>query len=171
MNSKPRFKIIDIGHYPDLNTPLGTRYKATLSNSTNLPYLSRETVRTFGMLHHLITEKEVIAAEQKSDITDEDFHTLFLFLQNLMHRLIALAQYKDAALSDANESTMIYQLFGNAGLAHIFLFSFKMHGMAHIPVLLATRIRTILEEINVRSFHIAYPEVSSYSYNSFVSSL
>lgn len=162
MISRPRFKVIDIGHHPDLNTPLVARYKSKLSNSTNLPHLGRETVRIYGMLRHLITEKEVVAAAQKSDISDEDFQKLFFYLQNLMHRLIALVQDKGSESPEASENGMIYKLFGNAGLAHIFLFTFKIHGMAHIPILLSTRIRTCLEKINIKSFHIAYPEASSH---------
>jgi hypothetical protein len=157
MNSKPRFELVNPAPDREDLEPcslLAARYKTKLLNLTNLEDLSQETIEVYRNLRHLITEKERVAGSQKSRITEAEFQSLRSYSDQLMHRLIALVQYKFPALP--NQNALIYRLFGNAALAHIVMFTCNM---PRAPGLISTRIRTSLEIVNLRSFQIAYPEM------------
>jgi hypothetical protein len=126
---------------------------------TGLKEPSEETVEVFSMLRHLLTEKEKVAAVQGPEITDAEFQSLESYSHHLMHRFIALVQYENCSSLKPSQNALIFKLFGNAGLAHIFLFTIKTPLTARISILLSTRIRTTLEKISIPSFQIAYPEV------------
>jgi hypothetical protein len=164
-NLKPRFEIVSPTIYADPeDLTIGARYKTKLSNMTGLKELSQETIEVFSLLRHLLTEKEKVAAIQGSEITDAEFQSLELYSHHLIHRLIALVQYENSNSSKPRQNALIFKLFGNAGLAHIFLFTIKTPSTAPLSILLSTRIRTTLEKINIPSFQIAYPEVSLFHY-------
>lgn len=95
-------------------------------------------------------------------ITDADFQTLQLYSFHLMYRLIALAQYKIP--KESNQNALIYCLFGYAGFGYIVMFTCNVPILssplpARGPMLISTRIRAILERINIPAFQIAYPEM------------
>jgi hypothetical protein len=166
-NLKPRFEIVSPALYTDpKDLVLGAQYKTKLSNMTGLKELSQDTVEVFCMLRYLLTEKEKVAAQQGSEIMDAEFQSLELYSHHLMHRLIALVQYKNPNFSKRSQNALIFKLFGNAGLAHIFLFTIKTPSTAPLSILLSTRIRTTLGKINIPSFQIAYPEASFFHHQS-----
>jgi hypothetical protein len=153
---RPRFKIANIAPHPNLDILLATRYKTKLSNLTGLQDLSQEAIEVYAMLRHLIMEKEKVIAAQSSKVTDEEFDLFLSYSQLLMHRLAALIQFSNSPKPGQNVE--IFRLLGNAGLAHIFMFTSK-HPRGHIRIFISTQIRIILETIDIRSFQIAYPEV------------
>jgi hypothetical protein len=167
LNLKPRFEIVSPALYADPeDLILGARYKTKLSNMTGSKELSQETVEVFSMLRHLLTERGKVAAQQGSEITDAEFQSLELYTHLLMHRLVAIVQYENSNSSRSSQNGLIFNLFGNAGLAHIFLFTIKTPSAAPLSILLSKRIRTALEKINLPSFQIAYPEVSVFHHQS-----
>ena len=166
LGSKPRFELeLELNNPapdPDLenlepSNLIGTRYQTKLSNLTGLRDLSQETIKVYCILRHLITEKERTASLQNMKITNTEFELLQLYSFRLMYRLIALVQYE---IHDSlNQNTLIYGLFGNAGLAHIVMFTCNAPLRIGNPKSISTRIRTSLEMINIQAFQIAYPEM------------
>jgi hypothetical protein len=162
MDSKPRFELVSPALYPgheDLGpyNRLAARYKIKLSNLTGLQDLSQEMMEVYCILRHLITEKEKVAGSLGMEITEAEFLSLQSYCTQLMHRLIALIQYK--APDSLNQNALIYKLFGQAAVAHIVMFTYNAPPRAGIPALMSMRIRTSLEIIRVRDFHVAYPEM------------
>jgi hypothetical protein len=154
--------------YPDLEhsepgNRIGARYQNRLFNLTGLQDISQETIRVYYILRHLITDKEPTAGLQEMGITDADFQTLQLYSFHLMYRLLALAQYKVPEVS--NHNALIYCLFGHAGFRHIGMFTcnikkfFAQPLPDQGPILTSTRIKAILERIDIPAFQIAYPEM------------
>lgn len=158
MNSKPRFELVNPAPDPEDLEPcslLGVRYKTKLSNLTGLQDISQETIEVYRTLRYLIVKKERVLGSQKMG-TDAEFESLRSYTDQLMRRLIALAQCK---IPQSNQNALIYKLFGNAALAHIVMFTRNAPPRLGVPILMSTRIRTSLEIINLRSFQIAYPEM------------
>jgi len=160
---QPRFGLGTPGlPYPDLEhsepgNHIGARYQRRMFNLTGLQDISQETIRVYYILRHLITDKERAAGLQERGITDADFQTLQLYFFHLKYRLIALAQYKIPEVS--NQNSLIYCLFAYAGFGHILMFTCNAKVPAGGPISTSTRIKAILERINIPSFQIAYPEM------------
>lgn len=147
LGSKPRFELKLDSPAPDPNPEdlkhcnlICTRYQTKLSNLTGLQDLSQETLKVYRILRHLIMEKERVAGLQNIGIintryqwlqlhgttnTGSQWLQLHLYSFLLMHQLIALVQYKIA--DSTNQNALIYSLFGNAGLAHILMFTLNAH--------------------------------------------
>jgi hypothetical protein len=128
LDSKPYYGVeyMNMVIYPDLDDSrpsydIAARYQSRLSNLTGLLDLSQETIKVYGLLRQLITEKERIAAIYKMKITEADFELLQQYSYHLVYRLIALVQYH---IPEAlNQNAQIYGLFGNAGIAHVLMFT------------------------------------------------
>jgi hypothetical protein len=59
----------------------------------------------------------------------------------------------------SNLNALIYGIFGNAGLAHILMFTCNSPLPIRDTVLISMRIQASLEMINLQAFQIAYPEM------------
>jgi hypothetical protein len=137
--------------------PIGTRYQTKLLNLTGLGDLSQETIKLYQILRHLITEKESVAGLRGLSVTEAEFHSFQLYTFQLMHRLIALAQYETPELQ--NRNALIYGLFGNAAMIHIMMFTWNsIEKLGYVKVISA-RIQRSLRLINIQAFQIAYPEM------------
>jgi hypothetical protein len=164
MGSKPWYQdeLDNPALYPDLKDlkpstkEIGAQYLIRLSNLTGLQDLSQETIKVYGLLYHLITKKERAAALWSNGVTDAEHQSFQLYSFRIMYRLIALVQYE---FTSSSRNTLIYGLFGNAGMAHLFMFTFNVLPRIGDAILISKRIRTSLEIINMQRFQIAYPEM------------
>jgi hypothetical protein len=162
MGLKPRFELdIPAPRYPKLKdlepfNLLAARYESKLSNLTGLRDLSQEMIKAYRILRHQITDKGKVSGLQEMGIVKADFISLQLYSYQLAYRLIALVQYK---LPESNQNALIYELFGNAGLAHYFMFTWNSPILLRDPITISARIRASLDIINIPAFQIAYPEI------------
>jgi hypothetical protein len=164
-NSKPYYQAeldsldlsSDWGDIEALENPTDAQYQTKLLNLTGLQDLTHKTIKAYGFLRHLMTEKERVAGLQSLGIAASDHPSLQLYGFRLIHRLLFLIQYESP--DPSNPHTHIYSLFGNAGIAHIIMFICNGNPRSGDSILMSKRIQTSLEMINLPSFQIAYPEM------------
>jgi hypothetical protein len=162
LGTKPRFGLVNpalLPLHPDLSnlepyTLLTARYRARISNLTGLPEMSQEMIEVFRIFRHLVVDKERTAGLQTLGITEADYQSLQSYCTQLIYRLIALIQF-DAR----SPNSLVFRLFGNAAVAHIFMFTYNLPPRSDTHVLMSTRIRANLEMIDVQVFQNAYPEM------------
>jgi hypothetical protein len=162
LGTKPRFGLVNpalLPLHPDLSNLepynlLTARYRARLSNLTGLPEMSQEMIEVYRIFRHLVVEKERTAGLQTLGITEADYQSLQSYCTQLMYRLIALIQF-DAQ----SQNSLVFRLFGNAAVAHIFMFTYNLPPRSDTHVWMSTRIRANLEMIDVQVFQNAYPEM------------
>jgi len=150
----PRFKITHTGPKPELEPLSSARFRRKLSNLIGSLDLGQEIEGVYAMLRHFIMDKEKAIAAKK--LTDAEFNSFGSDSQYLSYRLIGLVQSTTG--KQPGRETEIFRLFGLAGLAHIFTFSFKLP-RPHVRFFTSTQIRACLEKIDIRTFQISYPEV------------
>ncbi|KAE9378435.1 hypothetical protein N431DRAFT_366976 [Stipitochalara longipes BDJ] len=154
---RPRFEMPYRDLNPNLDTILCTRYKVKLSNLTGLQDLSQQAVKVHAMLRHLIMDKEMAIAAQKIT-ADAEFDLFVSSSQYLLYQLIPLVQYNNSASPTPGRNTEIFRLLGLAGLAHIFVFTFKLP-RSQMRIFISTQIRASLETIDMCNFQFACPEM------------
>jgi hypothetical protein len=111
-------------------------------------------IEVYRIFRHLVIEKERAAGLQTLGITEADYQSLRSYCNQLIYRLIALIQC-DAQ----SQNSLVFRLFGNAALAHIFMFTDNLPPRSVTHELMSTRIRVTLEMIDVQVFRNAFPEM------------
>lgn len=138
MNSKPRFKVVHSSPEPEDLEPCSLvclQYKAKSFNLTGLYVLDQETVEIYRILRYLIAKTERVLDSQKVGM-EAEFESSRSYTDQLMHRVIALIQYK---IPQPNYNALIYTMIGNAALAHVVMFTRNAPPQAGVPILMSTR--------------------------------
>jgi hypothetical protein len=175
MESKPRLNLLNTNtspcpHLQDLEprSKLAIRYEEQLYNATSLKDITKETMEVYRILRHLISEEENNVTFQKRETSEpaEKFEWLRSYPDPLVYRFIALAQYQLPQPYNQN-SAVIFKLFGNAGLAHIVMWTRAGPPWIYVPTRISPRIRIMTAQIRnilgkpgcLRPLQVAYPEM------------
>jgi len=158
METQPRFLPPGIDYeerksYWDLFSPLALLYEAKLFHLTGVRDLSKETMEVYWDMRDLTGQKEV-AIHSKHRVEILSYSDM---VERLVRRIIALVQSE--GLKSLNHNSSIFVLFGNAALLHIYMFMKDGPGGCPFCGLVATRLRTRLEAVNLAYFHKEYPEL------------
>jgi len=162
LGSTPRFELVIPAAYPEPVYPeffksIGLRYKAKLSNLTKLDELSQQTIDAYYLLRYLMDEKEKLCCSPQPlemSITIEEFQ---IRTDQLMRQLTTILQYKIPESS--KPYGLMFELFANAALSHAIAYNCKPSKLGSPIQLCVERIRAALEEIDIPSFQIAFPEM------------
>lgn len=159
MESEPRFELfnlLDLDNPPNraMYSSLAIRYKVKLFNLTGLRDLSDETIAVYWDLRKLSALKEVASCRP-------DRHVEMAFysdtLELLERRVIQIARHKDL-LYPATD-LVIYHLFADAVILHIYLFMRDLPRGLPFFHLMSSTLRQLLECLDVQRFYIQYPEM------------
>lgn len=105
-------------------------------------------------LRNLTALKDLVFAAYESPITPLEFNTLVGRLVVSLVRIV----HQDIPTS-SNQNALIFRLFGNAALAHVVMFMREIYERHFFSELLSSRIRTNVEDIDMPSFQLQYPEM------------
>jgi hypothetical protein len=159
METKPRFEPFEFAaaEGPADRTKyssLAIRYKDKLFNLTGLQGLSEETIDIYWSLRNLSALKEVASCHP-----DQNVEMVFYgdMLEQLERRVVRIVQ-QDALLFSTTD-LVIYRLFGYAVLLHIYLFMRDLPRGLGFFHLLSTRLRRLLEGVDIQILYIQYPEM------------
>jgi hypothetical protein len=98
--------------------------------------------------------KDLVFAAYEPPITLSEFNT---YIGRLVSRLVRIV-HQDV-LTSSNQNALIFKLFGNATLIYVVIFMRKTYKHHFFNELLSSRIRTNVEEIDMLSFQLQYPEM------------
>jgi hypothetical protein len=133
---------------------LALRYTTKICNLTGLTELSHKTIDVYWGLRNLTALKDLVFAAYEPPITLSEFNT---YVGRLVSRLVRIV-HQDVP-SSSNQNALIFRLFGNAALAHVVMFMRETYMHHFFNELLSSRIRTNVEEIDMPSFQLQYPEM------------
>lgn len=126
-------------------------------NLTGLTELSEDTIEAYHLFRHLIAEKDKCDATGNlldMRITKPEFQA---YTDHLIRRFINIIQ--SPALESSGSNALIFKLLAYAALAHLMTFLSTPSRRGSVLQLMSTRIREILEVVNVPAFQLAYPEM------------
>lgn len=135
------------------DSPLASRYESKLRNLTDMIFRSHEAMDIYKMLRHLANLKENVFKT-----TPQSHSTVSSFLENacsLERRLMKLIRPN----SFDPENSVIYQLFGLAGLNYIILFIRPLLLRSQISKVLSVRLREVIKSIDIHVLHVQYQDM------------
>jgi hypothetical protein len=135
--------------------PLASRYQAKLSNLTDLPLLSQETVEAYRALRHFTAVKDHLVISPSHD--NSELQPLLDMTGRLDRRLIKII--RSDTLDHPNQTTVIFKLFGNAALIHQVMFIRQAPTRLSLSNILSTRLRTLIESIDLAVLQTQYPDM------------
>jgi hypothetical protein len=133
---------------------LAVRYKSKLFNLTGLRELSEKTIKTYWGLRNLTALKDVVSCSQEYN---EQMLSYSDMLERVERQVVNIVQSEP--ILSSSENLLIYRLFGNAALLHIYMFMRDLPRGLPFFHMLSNRIRQLLEVVDIERLQMQYPEM------------
>jgi hypothetical protein len=130
------------------------RYKNKLGNLTKLTILSEEIIDTYWDIRTVSLIKEAVTMGN----LDRKIHESYSDVLNYLERKTLLITLSKEYSKD-NFTTAIFYLFSNALTLHTIIFLRDQTRGIPILLLVCTRIRNCLENLDIRALQFQYPEM------------